>query len=252
MGLLSFITTNATGILMSIVANRLDAFIVRKMPNIQRWTLWLATFKQSMIRVSIAYLYRIEIDGRYLLIKGNRIDQFQPIGGVRKFHESALANLRELGFRKDDSLKIDEISRNDLRIRVPAKNLLKFLKWYETGLDREIDQRREFREELIKPGYLPQSLFDDFESQYLYTVPTFHYSLHFQCWELLYHEVYEPVFNSEQREALKELDVSGTLTWVNEELILSLGHDKRQGQKPFQIGEHTKLLVSKDIKLFKQ
>jgi len=252
MGLLSFITSNATGILMSIVANRLDAFIVEKMPRGQRWTLWLATFKKDLIRVSIAYLYRIEIDGKYLLVKGNRINQFQPVGGVRKYHESALPKLRELDARKDDSLKIDDISRNDLRIRIPAKNLLKLLKWYETNSDRETDQQREFREELVKPNYLPQQLFEDIQTRYLYTVPTFHYSQHFQCWELLYHEIYEPVFTADQRDAIKAVEIPGTLTWVTEELILSLGHDKRQGQKPFHIGEHAKLLVSKNLKLFKQ
>ena len=36
------------------------------------------------IRVSISYLFQIKVDGKYLLVKGNRIDQYQPVGGVFK------------------------------------------------------------------------------------------------------------------------------------------------------------------------
>jgi len=36
------------------------------------------------IRFSIAYLYKIKIDDKYLLIKGSKIEQLQPVGGVYK------------------------------------------------------------------------------------------------------------------------------------------------------------------------
>lgn len=243
-----------SGIGLSIVANRLDAFIVDKLPPGNRRKLFLATFKKTDIRVSIAYLYRIEVEGNYLLVKGKRINQYQPVGGVRKFYKGAQSRFRELGVRPDDFLKIDDISRNDLRVRMPAPNLLKFLDWYETKHDREICQQREFREELIFPGYLKPESFTNLEVQYLHTVPTFHYSQHFQCWELLYHEVFEPIFTPSQETAIRSLKAQSAddYVWVNEEMILSLGHDKRLGKKPFQIGEHAQLLISKDHKMFKQ
>lgn len=237
---------------LSIVANRLDAFVVDKLPRGHRRKLWLARFKKAEIRVSVAYLYRIAMDGQYLLIKGKRIDQYQPVGGVRKYYPGAMSTFRTLNVRPDDNLTIDDISRNDLRLRLPAKNLLKFLDWYETKHDREIEQQREFREELVAPGHLDPTLFNHFDVQYLYTVPTFHYSQHFQCWELLYHEVYEPVFSAEQVRMIDDLKLrpSDEYKWVSEESILSLGHDKRSGRKLFQIGEHAQLLISKDHKLF--
>nr|WP_241158244.1 hypothetical protein [Adlercreutzia sp. ZJ138] len=35
--------------------------------------------------MSAAYLFRIKVGGKYLLIRGNRIkDQYQPVGGVYK------------------------------------------------------------------------------------------------------------------------------------------------------------------------
>lgn len=246
------IAETLSGIGLSIVANRLDAFLAEKLPKGHRRSLWLASFKSVDIRVSIAYLYRIEVDGQYLLVKGKRINQYQPVGGVRKFYSGAQSTFRQLNVRPDAQLSIDDVNRNDLRVLMPAKNLLKFLDWYETKHDREIAQQREFREELITPGYLPQAIFSNIESQYLYTVPTFHYSQHFQCWELLYHEIFEPVFTLEQEQAIRELkhQPSEEYKWVSEDLIMSLGHDKREGCKPFQIGEHARLLISKDHKLF--
>ena len=243
-----------SGIGLSITANRLDAFIADRMPKGHRLALWLARFKKANIRVSVAYLYRIKIDGSYLLVKGKRINQYQPVGGVRKFYSGAQSTLHGLGVLDDDCLEIDDASRNDLRVRVPAKKLPKFLDWYETKHNREICQQREFREELIAPGHLSPSLFTDLTSQYLYTVPTFHYSQHFRCWELLYHEVYEPLFTPDQERAVRNLRNAQTddLVWVQEELILGLGHDKRTGRKPFQIGEHARLLISKDFKLFER
>lgn len=237
---------------LSIVANRLDAFLSKKLPQGHRRVLWLASFKQADIRISAAYLFRIEIDGQYLLVKGKRIKQYQPVGGVRKFYPGAQSTFRQLHVRPDAQLSIDAINRNDLRVKMPAKSLLKFLDWYETGHDRESDQQREFREELITPGFLPQALFGTLDAQYLYTVPTFHYSPHFQCWELLYHEVYEPVFTTEQAQAVAALKQapSDEYKWVSEDLILSLGHDIRVGCKPFAIGEHARLLLSKEHSLF--
>ena len=241
-----------TGVALSILANRLDAFIVDKLPNGQRLTLWRATRKNEDIRVSVAYLYRIVVDGDYLLVKGNRIDQYQPVGGVRKSFPGAQSTFRNLSVRPDDNLTVDAVSERDLRVRMPAKNLLKFLNWYETKHDREICQQREFKEELVSPGYLDQVLFADVASQYLYTVPTWHYSQHFRCWELLYHEVFEPLFTLKQEEAIRELkkQSSSDYKWVGEERILALGRDKPTRSKPFQIGEHAQLLISKDHKLF--
>lgn len=42
-------------------------------------------FKNEEIRVSAAYLFRIKIENKYLLVKGNKISQYQPIGGVYKY-----------------------------------------------------------------------------------------------------------------------------------------------------------------------
>src|SRR5690554_6335332 len=50
------------------------------------WVCFLAStlYRFKHIRVSAAYIFKIEIDGKYLLVKGRNIDQFQPVGGVYK------------------------------------------------------------------------------------------------------------------------------------------------------------------------
>lgn len=75
--------------------------------------------KDSM---SISYLFSIRDDeGNYLLIKGNRIQQYQPIGGVYKYFKSFQPIKSKLEVT-------DEINKNfydpdDLRIYLPGKNL---------------------------------------------------------------------------------------------------------------------------------
>lgn len=241
-----------SGLLMGVATNKLQAFIDEKLPRGNKWKLWVASLKKDEMRVSVAYLYRIYIDGYYLLIKGNRINQFQPVGGARKYYSGAQSEFRKLLIRPDDNINIDTTSKDDLRIRLPSKNILKFLEWYESKHDREICQQREFREELVVPGYLDKDIFADIQSKYLYTVPTYHYSSHFRCWELLYHEMFEPILSSDQEAALRELKNTNNinLKWVKEDLILSLGHDRRLGGKEFQIAEHARLLINSNMKIF--
>ena len=88
-------------------------------------------FSDVHLRVSIAYLFRIKIDNRYLIIKGRRIDQYQPVGGVYKYHPEEVRDLfNKLDVRDDKLMPIDDHSRDDLRIRVPGRNLIEFLNWF--------------------------------------------------------------------------------------------------------------------------
>lgn len=50
------------------------------------WACFLAStiYRYRHIRVSAAYIFKINIDGKYLLVKGRNIDQLQPVGGVYK------------------------------------------------------------------------------------------------------------------------------------------------------------------------
>jgi hypothetical protein len=98
---------------------------------------------------------RIEVDGKLLLIRGTRFpNQFQPVGGVYKFKEGGRHEAQAMGVKSDDAIPLDAVNSGDLRVRVPALSVPRFIAWFESGRGREIDPHREVHEELVEPGYL--------------------------------------------------------------------------------------------------
>jgi hypothetical protein len=223
------------------------------------WTMVLLAFKSGLImrnqdiRFSAAYLFRIKVDGKYFLIKGNKINQFQPVGGVFKRYEGSVELFDRLEIRDDNCIAITKTTRNDLRVRVKGKNLIRLVKWFRSKIDRETGQWREFSEELVQKGILSQENFPSIDYRFLYSNSLYlHYSKHYQCHELLLHEVYELMPNQSQEEELRSLLQKGEndqWAWVEEEKIKCLGWDSSIKGKKFQIGEHSNLLFDKKYKL---
>lgn len=249
------IGTIVGGISLNILSNRIDSFISLNIPSKQyRKLSWKALLSKESdyTRISIAYLIRIKIDGKYLLVKSNRIDnKFQPVGGVRKYYSGAKGILDDLGFLDDDCLPIDENSRGDLRIRIPTKKLVDFFKWYDGRKSREVDQTREFNEELLATSILPQAAFQNIQLSYLHTYQYLHFSEHFNTDEILHHEVYELIPTIEQETILRNLikETSEQFVLVDDNLIRSKGHDKQIRGKLFSIADHTVFLLGPNIKV---
>jgi hypothetical protein len=199
------------------------------------------------LRVSISYLFRIKIDERYLLVKGRRIDQYQPVGGVYKCFPDEVHDLfTKLDVREDKAMPIDIHSRDDLRVRVLGKNLFDFVKWFMSEKNRETTQQREFREELVDPGFLSKA-FDIIDPRYLYTVwRPLTYSPYNQATELMVYQVYGLKLTVAQEHELRHLQLpaSGELRWVTEEQIKRLGDDQLAHPDPFRIGHHACYLLS--------
>ena len=134
-------------------------------------------------RITYAYLFRVRIDNKYLLIKGNRINQFQPLGGVYKYYDSfkLLFEKWEVNSEKDNNFYEDR----DLRIFVKGKYIPGLLKWIDSGKNRECDHLREFYEELIVTGFLSEDILAKVNFEYLKRINTgVHYSTHFKCDEI--------------------------------------------------------------------
>ena len=198
------------------------------------------------IRVSISYLFRIKIDGRYLLVKGRRINQYQPVGGVYKHDSQALRDqFTKWDVREDEIIPIDIHSRDDLRVRVLGKNLIPFLNWFVSEKDRETTQQREFQEELVEPGFLSKA-FTKIDPRYLYTMWRPPYFAYTQAMELMVYQVYELKLTPDQEHELRHLQLpdSGELRWVTEEQIKRLGDDQLKHTDPFRIGHHACYLLS--------
>ena len=152
-------------IALGFVLGGMIDFMVFLVENRKHWNLFKTKiFKSSKpVRVTVAYLFRIEVNGKYVLIKRHKKDRvgFQPVGGAFKYFKEENRELFDkLGIEPCDYVPRDEDTDHDLRIRLKhRRNLIPFLKWFESRKNREIDPWREFYEELIEPGLLPSSAF---------------------------------------------------------------------------------------------
>lgn len=107
-----------------------------------------ALFKgKKKIRMSLSYLFSIQINNQYLLIKGNRIDQFQPIGGVYHYANSFQEVKNKWNIQDVNNDQFHD--KNDLRILVPANNVINTIEWFHSRKNREVTVHREFIEELV-------------------------------------------------------------------------------------------------------
>lgn len=236
-----------------IISDILKDTLLSKIPPINKFKLWWQLIwipRNELIRISAAYLLRIRLDHQYLLVKGHRVKKFQPVGGAFQRYPNASKIINKLGILDDNKIEIDDINRGDLRVRVPARNVIDFLKWFDTGKDRETTIEREFREELLKTNILPTELFEYPKPDFLYECLNFHFSTHYQCRELLVHHVYEVHLNDNQKTYLRSTlqHQSTEWIWASEEVIRHLGYEGNH--KLFEIGDHTPLLISKNNSLF--
>jgi len=213
------------------------------------WTIILTKtiYRKEEIRFSISYLYRIKINSKYFLVRSKRIENlFQPVGGVYKRLPESVKIFKELKIKDDQNLPIDNNSESDLRIRVPGNNVDKFLKWYYSEEDREVSHWREFCEELIRTGILDVNKFPHFQyrkirqEQEILKWSDFH-----RCYEYKIFDILEPIFNDSQTEDFKKLInlKSEDFKWVEEPLILGLGHDNTSKKSNFRIGDQTKYII---------
>ena len=196
------------------------------------------------IRVSISYLFQIKVDGKYLLVKGNRIDQYQPVGGVFKMLPSFKQIKHDYEITDDDRLPIDETSKDDLRIRVQGKNIVKLLSWFYSRKNREVGVHREFYEELIKTGSLYPDSFNNFTPEYCKTVSTnIRYSKHFKCKEVLIYEIYEIDLTGQEEKRLIDYvrDNSSKAILASQDDISKECIDLDGSSK--KIGEHAKHIL---------
>lgn len=199
-------------------------------------------YRKTPIRLSISYLYKIKLDNKYLLVKSHRIpDQFQPVGGVYKTKKGANKIFHELKVLSDDGYAYDNDLKDDLRVRVPGKNVMNFLSWFKSNTDREIDPQREFREELLDTKILtPRKAFESIDYNFLErNISKLHFSNHFQCPEILIKDIYEFIPNEKQEQILRKIFNKETdyYRWFEQDEIISLGRTKEK--KEFRVGEHT-------------
>ena len=195
---------------------------------------------KSDYRISAAYLFKIKVYSKYLLIKGNRIDQYQPIGGVYKYNESFRDTYNKLQIRCESNGSFYE--KNDLRVYVKGKYLTKFLTWYGSMRNREITVHREFFEEMVQTGIIDKDDFFNLDFEFIRKINSgIHYSVHFKCDEILLFDIYEVFLTQKSLESVKQVADK------NKNIILVEYDDIERecteiGDKSYKISENSKYL----------
>lgn len=152
---MAFLEGITTGIIANVITNSISTGFSRT-EQIMKRIRWSLLNRNAKIRVSCACLLKLEIGGKYILIKSKlRKDNYGPIGGAIKYHDSARSFLVSIDYESEihNEEELKKKINRDLRIYIPAKNLFKFVNWYVTGKDREENCLfREFKEELEEVG----------------------------------------------------------------------------------------------------
>ena len=193
----------ASAILGSVVSIIFDAIDFHGQ-GLRLWLQHLGYWNKD-VGLSISYLFRIEVDGKYLMVKGNRIKrQYQPVGGVYKYYDEARPALERMKFKPNIKMgNTDET--DDLRIWIKGKYLLKFMDWFMSMENREYDPCREFKEELIDTGLLPPQLFDvlKYRKVGVHNDGVKHSTFN-QCIEFVYADIFGLILTAEQKQAIRD------------------------------------------------
>lgn len=165
--------------------------------------------KNTTIRISFAYLFRIKIDGKYFLVKNSRSDKFQPVGGAYKFYEAEADYLRDnIPVENDDRIPVDKITKRDYRLLVENKLLRKFVRRFNKTTYREqiTDLSREFVEEIFFTGILTKDIFGKLSYNYCGRHMTnVEFGNIFKIYELLLADIVEVQLSDEQEELFRKL-----------------------------------------------
>lgn len=216
--------TVAIGVLVAALIAFSHAAVSNR--RVLRFAWYSLVYARETVRISASYLYKIKVDDQYLLIRGHRYPQMQPVGGVYKIFPSGHSSLQDVGAVDDDLIPFDERSDKDLRIRIPGKFIHKFVQWFEAARGRETMPWREFYEELLATDILPHAQFPYVLAEYIgRTYRPIRFSEYANSWELLIADVYELLPNTSQLSALRTLREQGhgSIYWATASQIQRRG-----------------------------
>ncbi len=237
----------ALNISIEIVGGILFFGLLSILKNIKNLYFYYQTqikLKNTDVRISIAYLFRININGKYLLVKNSRRNYFQPVGGAFKTLPGSEKIFEKLNIRRDRLIETENgIAKNDLRVFVKGINVIDFIEWFNSKQDRETSPWREFCEELVATNYLPWKEFRFIDYKYKGTIQTPIINLDTNDKGIFIFEVYDLVPTNEQSSILENLQKNGNTEnyiWADAYLINRLGHDERDKEFVHEIAPHTK------------
>ncbi|CAM3715436.1 hypothetical protein MUGA111182_04865 [Mucilaginibacter galii] len=242
----------ATGILVNIVSSPIYFGIVEGLYSLKHLGLFWKTkfrYRNQEVRLSISYLFRIKVKGKYLLVKNRKNNYYQLVGGAYKTLPGVETVFKKFNVKPDRRFLTDNgIAKNDLRFTLPGKNVISIIKWFHSREDREISQWREFCEELLTPAFVDKHIFRYIDYKYATTLQTpVKKAKKLDCQEILIFEIFDLVPDTDQLHALEALCDSGDteyVKWADPILIDKLGFDERTKEIEYEIGAHTKWAIT--------
>jgi hypothetical protein len=165
--------------------------------------------KETIIRISFAYLFRIKVDGKYFLVQNTRTHKYQPVGGTYKFDEVEADYLRHnIPVESDNRIPVDKITNRDYRLLVKNEYLRKFVRRFNKTKHREniSNLSREFIEEIFSTNILDKSKFGSLSYKYCGRHMTkIEYGNVFSHYELLLADIIEVQLSEEQEDLFRNL-----------------------------------------------
>jgi hypothetical protein len=208
--------------------------------------------KDTHIRISFAYLYRIKIDGRYFLVQNTRTKKYQPVGGAYKFKiEEANYLAEHIPVENDNRIPVDKITKRDYRLLVKSKYLRKFVKRFDKTPYRENinDLSREFFEEVFSTSILDKNEFGDLSYKYCGRHMTnVEYGNVFNHYELFLADVVEVRLTDNQEELFRNLIDKDSIKYqfATSDEIKSYGVGYGTDKLTDNIANHTPKILSEN------
>lgn len=188
---INLVSSGVTWIISCVYHNRRSVRIWCQ--SIIRWN--------KPIRISCAYLFQLKYNNKYLLIKGSRIEQYQPLGGVYKYYNSFNGTKEKMELKDEAENRFYELG--DLRQITKGKHLRKFIQWFDTNKNREVMVMRELVEELKPISISFDEFINNLEIEYLKTeMEPIKFSQHFKMDEQKIFNIYAVRFSEETLEKI--------------------------------------------------
>lgn len=244
------------GIAIGIIITFLVNLFIEILENINIILIYILSktiYRKYEVRFSVAYLFAIKIEDSYLVVYNDNRQHYQMVGGVYKKFPEANEFFDELKIINDKILPTIKEKKDDLRVFMPMKNASKFIKWFKKEKFREISPCREFYEELVTPGLLPQSpfLYVNFKKKGTIVTPIQHkVQDNWKYKQIQIFDIFELIPNEEQyNEFIKFLNrPCSEVKYVSEKLIMNDGYEN--GKKVIHIAETVKWAIK--MKYLKQ
>lgn len=213
-------------------------------------------FSAKQIRISYSYIFRIEVNGYYLLVKDEQgRNNYHPVGGVYKFNSEEVDISDDFEGSYDGLFNDTEDTQDDLRLIIKKNKLKKFKKWFSKEIQREIlcDLSREFREELLERKILSIDIFKNIKYKYAGSYTSKSYNDILKMNQVRHYDIIDLKLTNIQKKYLKEINKAPTDLYLFATKNNIENGCIESGGNRYEIANYTKLiLIGSPYKLSKE